>query len=162
MIDYTVACSLCGDTYHRKEYKKHGGGVYKICKSCRAKVRTERWRMLTNVRALKKLEADRQRTKAVHKLTVEYNKVTGVNRYKIKSLLSREKPTRATLKSLAVRQTLQEQWDTAYKELLAIVEAGGQYQSLRDYMENRQCLDVQLLSQKMETLYTAPSNATAS
>lgn len=160
MMDYIVACKLCGAEHHRREYKKRGGGVHKMCKACRAQANTERWRAKAQIMNAKRALKQEQLERAVHMLTAEYNRATGQNRTKIKALSSNPKPTRATIKSLAVRQTLQVQWDAAYSELLEKLYAGEQYQSLRSYMENRQCLDTHLLSKTMEQLESAKSSET--
>lgn len=161
MMDYMVACKLCGAEHHRREYRKRGGGVHKMCKACRAQASTERWRALTQIKEAKRQLKQQQLERAVHMLASEYNRATGQNRTKIKALSTNPKPTRATIKNLAVRQTLQSQWDAAYSELLEKLYAGEPYQSLRTYMENRQCLDMQLLSTKMEQLTSAKSSAMA-
>lgn len=143
---YTLACKGCNVEHHRREYRKHGGGVHKICPICRKKAYNDRARirqqMKVNHESLEQRTFEVRKLRTIEAITKEFNAATRINRNRIKTMLTSVKPTKATIKHLAKRQYLQAQWQQGLDELIARAHAGEVVGSLRDYMESRQCLDV--------------------
>lgn len=143
---YTLPCKQCKTEHPRKEYRKRGGGVHKLCLTCRKKEYNERarlrQRMRYNAQTLDQRAKEVRIVRTIDALQKEFSAVTRTNRHRIKAMLANPKPTKATVKGLALRQSLQSQWQKGLDELLAKVHAGENVGSLREYMENKQCSDV--------------------
>lgn len=145
MIEYKLPCKLCKEEFPRKDYRKRGGGVHKLCKACRQKSINQRAQLRRkikyNAQTLEQRAAEVKLVRTIDRLTKEFTASTSMNRHRIKVLLANPKPTKATVKYLHIRQQLQSQWQQGLDELLAKAHAGETVGSLRDYMEGRQCLD---------------------
>jgi len=145
-MNYTLPCKLCNEDRPRKEYRKRGGGVHKLCQACRKKQADALYKLKAKMRYNAQTLGERARevkmVRTIDALNREFSAVTRMNRHRIKMLMLNPKPTKATMKYLHIRQLLQSQWQQGLDELIAKVHAGETVGSLRDYMEGKQCLDV--------------------
>jgi hypothetical protein len=141
-VEYNITCPQCHKEQHRREYRKRGGGVCVTCATCRKAEVAERARIRYRVKVARveweKATLDARIKHNARKLIKEYNQTTYVNRKKIKRLQTRERKTRATIRALGIRTSLQLQWQEGLNELLRRNNQGEQIPSLRVFMEGRQ------------------------
>lgn len=140
--EYLINCPLCGADHHRKFYRKRGGGVHVTCEFCRKREVAERARIRYRIKVAKheydKAQLSERIAYNAAKLMKEYNQTTYENRKRIKRMQSKERKTRATTRALAIRTSLQLQWQDGLNELLRRNNQGEQIPSLRVFMEDRQ------------------------
>jgi hypothetical protein len=133
---------MCEVEYHRKYYRKRGGGVNSICADCRKREVAERARIRYRIKVARqeydKAQIEDRIAYNAKKLMKEFNQTTYENRNRIKKMQSKERKTRATTRALAIRTSLQIQWQEGLNELLRRNNQGEQIPSLRVFMEGRQ------------------------
>lgn len=135
-----ITCPECRNEWHRGEYRKRGGGLHALCKTCRATKRKRTWRAKQKLNEIKRLTESEQinvykeyMTKA---LISEYRKVTRLNRNRIKALEANKKPTQATKMWLNKRRAVQQLWIDGLETLLNQIHQNKKVPTLREYMEN--------------------------
>lgn len=143
---YTLTCTRCRQGYPRAEFRKRGGGLHKLCPKCRKKEyaarSTTKKRMLLAKQEYDNHIRDEYVRKKTKTLQVEFNRVTRLNRTRIRILKANTKPTKATTKNLAYREKQQAIWQRVLDEMLTKVRAGEQIPlGLCEYYTEHVCTD---------------------
>ena len=140
-----LTCPECKNECHRREYRKHEGGIHHLCKACRKKVHDNKMyhrKKLTEIRKLN--EEDLQsnyKTKTAKALISEYKKATRLNRNRIKVLEGNKNPTRATIVWLNKRRMVQQQWIDGLNDLMTQLHQNKKVPTLCEYMSGNGQLD---------------------
>lgn len=135
-----ITCPECRNECHRGEYRKRGGGLHALCKTCRHKIACVKYRSRKKLTEIKHLSDEDQ--KSIYKvytqkaLISEYKKVTRLNRNRIKALEANNKPTQATKMWLNKRRAVQQLWIDGLNDLITQLHQDKKVPTLREYMEN--------------------------
>lgn len=141
-MGYLVKCHQCRQMKDRKDFQNKRSGFHPLCKTCRKKIVADRARIKYRIKGVKKnIETQKElkrRELVASELQREHTLATASNRNRLKDLTTRVRMTRATIRALEIRQSLQAQWDEGLEILLTRNSTGEAVPSLRDYMEGRQ------------------------
>lgn len=143
---YTLCCPVCKQHFPRHMYRKRGEGMHKTCPNCRKKEYARRSvlrKQMKQAHAI--IEAQAREAwikKKTKELQVEFNRVSRLNRTRIRALKANENPTKATIRNLAHREEQQAIWQAALEEMLTKVAAGEKITiGLREYYSENLCTD---------------------
>lgn len=135
-----ITCPECRNECHRKEYRKHGGGLHALCKTCRHKLACVKYRSRQKLLEVRQLSDEdllsNYKATTAKALISEYKKVTRQNRNRIKALEENKRPTSATIMWLNKRRAVQQLWIDALNTLITQLHQNKKVPTLREYMEN--------------------------
>jgi hypothetical protein len=142
IIEYNILCPGCEQEKHRREFRRHGGGVNTKCRDCLRQEQVEISTARSNKKKQLEMLAKRFYTDMntltikgkVHRLNMEFTAATRLNKKRLKALRATERKTPRTLRQITKRELEQNSWESALQYLTEQAKLGVPIPSLHEYM----------------------------